>query len=154
VNGSTASVDAARLWAGGCATAVVAALTTVAGVVIARGVFDLAIVAPPSAGTWGDDTTFWFAAVAAMCALSATALVHLLLTFTPRPMRFFAWVMALATVVAVLVPLVAEGSPGARLAVGFLNLVLGIEIGSLVAGTAASAVRSARRPGVDEYYQR
>jgi hypothetical protein len=39
-------VDAARLWTGGLATALVAALVAVVGVLIARGLFDVPVLAP------------------------------------------------------------------------------------------------------------
>jgi hypothetical protein len=38
-------VDAARLWTGGLATAVVAALVALVGVLIARGLFDIPVLA-------------------------------------------------------------------------------------------------------------
>jgi hypothetical protein len=38
-------VDAARLWTGGLATALVAALVAVVGVLIARGLFDVPVLA-------------------------------------------------------------------------------------------------------------
>jgi hypothetical protein len=41
-------LDPGRLWAGGTATAVVAALAAVAGVLIARGVFKVPVLAPQS----------------------------------------------------------------------------------------------------------
>jgi hypothetical protein len=40
-------VNAARLWTGGLATALVAALVAVVGVLIARGLFDVPVLAPP-----------------------------------------------------------------------------------------------------------
>jgi hypothetical protein len=43
--------DAGRLWTGGLATAAVAALVAVAGVLIARGVFDVPVLAPTGEGT-------------------------------------------------------------------------------------------------------
>jgi hypothetical protein len=56
-------------------------------------------------------------------------------------MRFFAWVMGLVTVVAVLAPFVTDAGLASRLCTAGLNLVLGVAIGSLVAGTARAAVR-------------
>ena len=135
------TVDAGRLWAGGVATAVVAALLTVAGVVVARGLFHVPILAPKGAGVWGSASTGWYAAAAAALGLLATGLMHVLTLFTPRPMRFFGWIVALATAVSVLVPLSIGGDLGARVATATLNLVLGIAIGSLVAGSARSATR-------------
>jgi hypothetical protein len=43
-------VDAARLWTGGLATALVAALIAVVGVLIARGLFDIPVLAPAREG--------------------------------------------------------------------------------------------------------
>jgi hypothetical protein len=146
---SRPAVDPGRLWAGGAATALVAALIAIVGVLIARGVFDIAVLAPASAGALGGAATAWYAALAGAAGLAATALVQLLIAFAPRPMRFFSWVMVLATAVAVLVPLVLDLSTGAKLALGLLNLILGLAIGSLVAGTAAAAIRSPlRRDGL------
>jgi len=138
---SSPEVNAGRLWAGGAATAVVAALFAVVGVLVGRGLFDVAVLAPQGAGVWGDADTFWYALGAALLSLVATGLMHLLLLFTPRPMLFFGWVMVLATVVAMLAPFVTENDLGARLFTAGLNFVLGLAIGSLTAGSARAAVR-------------
>jgi hypothetical protein len=47
--------------------------------------------------------------------------------------------MALATVVAMLAPFVTDNDLGARLFTAGLNLVLGLAIGSLIAGSARTA---------------
>jgi drug/metabolite transporter (DMT)-like permease len=146
-------VNAGRLWAGGLATAVVAALIAVVGILVGRGLFHVEVLAPKGAGVWGDADTAWYALGAAVCALAATALMHLLLLYTPRPMRFFGWVMTLATVVAMLLPFVTEEDLGSRVFTAGLNFVLGVAIGSLVAGTARTAVqvRAAPRPAPRPY---
>jgi hypothetical protein len=133
-------VDAGRLWAGGLAVALVAALVATAGVVIARGVFHVPVLAPNSDGTWGNAHTGLYAFGAAVAALVATAIIHLLTLFTPRPRRFFAWIMVLATLVGVLVPF-STGFSSAAVATALINLALGISIGSLTAGVAASATK-------------
>lgn len=135
------SVDARRLWAGGLASALVAALIAVAGIAIARGLFDIPILAPEDQGVWGDADTGWYAAVAAAAALLATGLVHVLMVTTPRPLRFFGWTIGLVTLVAAIMPFAADASTGSKLATALINLVLGLAIGSLVAGVARSAVR-------------
>ena len=140
---SQPTVNAGRLWAGGAATAVVAGLIAVVGILIGRGLFDVAVLAPKGAGVWGDASTFWYALGAAVLSLVATGLIHLLLAFTPRPMLFFGWVMVLATVVAMLAPFVTDNDLGPRIYTAGLNLVLGVAIGSLVAGSARAAVRPA-----------
>jgi hypothetical protein len=42
----TGHLDPAKLWSGGAATAVVAALTAVVGILLARGVFGVPVLAP------------------------------------------------------------------------------------------------------------
>jgi len=141
------TVDAARLWTGGAATALVAALITVVGILLARGLLDVPVLAPKGKGVWGDASTGWYALGAAVAALAATGLIHVLLLFTPRPMRFFGWVVTLVTAGMVLAPFTTNESTASKVATAVLNLILGIAIGSLVAGSARSAVISAaRRP--------
>ena len=50
-------MDAARLWTGGLATAVVAALVALVGVLIARGLFDIPVLAPAGEGALGNSNT-------------------------------------------------------------------------------------------------
>jgi hypothetical protein len=147
------TVNAGRLWAGGAATAVVAALIAIVGILVGRGLFGVDVLAPKGAGVWGDADTLWYALGAAGCALVATGLMHLLLTFTPKPMRFFGWVMTLATVMAMLAPFITEKDLGSRLFTAGLNLILGIAIGSLVAGSARSAVQPAAVRPVQRPYR-
>src|SRR4051794_15199028 len=135
------TVNAGRLWAGGLATAVVAALIAIVGILIGRGLFGVEVLAPKGAGVWGDADTGWYALGAALISLVATGLMHVLLLFTPRPMRFFGWLMTLGTVVGMLAPFVTENDMGSRLFTAGLNFVLGVAIGSLIAGSARSAVR-------------
>ncbi|OJF16204.1 DUF6069 family protein [Couchioplanes caeruleus] len=141
-----AMVSAGRLWAGGGATAVVAALIAIVGILVGRGLFGVEVLAPKGAGIWGDASTFWYAFGAAMLSLVATGLMHLLLLFTPRPMLFFGWVMTLATVVAMLAPFVTDNDLGSRMFTAGLNFILGVAIGSLVAGSAHTAVRTVPAP--------
>jgi len=60
-----------RLWAGGVATAIVAALVVVAGVFIARRILGIPVLAPRTAGDLGTSVTAVYAVVAAACALLA-----------------------------------------------------------------------------------
>ncbi|MEU8816577.1 DUF6069 family protein [Actinoplanes sp. NPDC048796] len=154
INETRPAVNAGKLWAGGAATAVVAALIAIAGILFGRGLFDIDVLAPKGQGTWGDASTGWYAFGAGMAALVATGLVHLLLLTTPRPMRFFGWVIGLATVVAMLAPFVTDASLGARVYTAGLNMVLGIAVGSLVAGVAKSAVIRVPQPPASRPYPR
>jgi Family of unknown function (DUF6069) len=139
-------VDAARLWTGGLATAVVAALIAVVGVVIARGLFDVPVLAPQREGVLGDSTTVRLAVLAAAAALVATGLMHLLLLSTPRPFRFFTWIVSLLTLLAVLAPFMTDATLATQVATAAIGLVTGMAIGSLVSGAARSAIRLGR-PG-------
>jgi hypothetical protein len=137
-------IDAGRLWTGGVATAAVAALVAIVGVLIARGVFEVPLLAPTGEGTLGDASTARLAGLAAGAALLATGLMHLLLASTPRPGRFFSWIMVLATAIAVVLPFLTDAEPSSQVATAALNLCIGVTIISLVSGVARSAVRVAR----------
>jgi hypothetical protein len=136
--GSAPQVNASRLWAGGVATAVISALVAVVGILLARGVFDVHVLAPEGEGVWGDADTWRYAGIAAIAALLATGLIHLLILYTPSPLRFFSWVITLVTLVGMLAPFAAERS-WASVATALINLALGITIGSLLTSTARSA---------------
>ena len=61
----------------------VAALVAVVGVLIARGLFDVPVLAPDRKGALGDADTARLSILAAVAALVATGLMHLLLVSTP-----------------------------------------------------------------------
>ena len=90
-------LEVARLWAGGAATAVVAALIALVGVLIVRAVLRIAVYAPADAGAFGDSSTVTLCLVCAAAALAATGLLHLLLIATPRPLTYFSWIVGLLT---------------------------------------------------------
>jgi hypothetical protein len=144
-SGSTRWVDPGPLWAGGVATAVVAALIALAGVLIFRWLFTVPILAPRQDGAWGNVSTGMYVLGAAGAALAATAIMHLLLLTTPRPQVFFGWIIALATLVAVVFPFSTTAPMAQKVATAAVNLVLGVAIGTLTAQVAARAVRR-RRP--------
>jgi len=85
--------------------------------------------------------------MAAAAGLVATGLVHLLMLSTPRPLAFFGWIIALATILAVLVPFSTAAPLTAKAATAVVDLVLGIAIGSLISGVAARSVRLPRASG-------
>jgi uncharacterized protein YhhL (DUF1145 family) len=145
---SRPAVDGGRLWAGGLATALVAALVAVAGILLARGVFDVPVLAPKGKGAWGDADTVKYAGFAALAALVAVGLMHLLILFTPRAGMFFGWIVALATLVGVFAPFAIDASTASKVATALINLALGLTIGVLVSQVARSSTRdAARRPG-------
>ncbi|HEV7657600.1 MAG TPA: DUF6069 family protein [Mycobacteriales bacterium] len=137
--GST--VDAARLWSGGLATALVAGLAGFVGVLVVRVLFDVAAYAPRGDGAFGDDSTIALCVGAALAALLATGLIQLLMASTPQPLAYFGWIVGLATAAAVFVPVLADGLTGATVAEAVIHLLIGIAIGTLVIGSAAGARR-------------
>jgi hypothetical protein len=137
-------VDAAELWRGGVATAVVAGLVALVGVLICRWLFSVPILAPMKDGAYGDAHTTGFAVAAAGAALAATGLAHLLLVSTPRPLVFFWWIVALATAVVVLYPFSTTAPLSEKAATAVVDLMIGIVIGSLVSGVAQRSTRAGR----------
>lgn len=138
-------IDAGRLWAGGVATAVVAALVATLGILIARGLLHVAIFAPKGEGVWGNASTLTYAIAAGIVALIATGLLHFLLQTTPQATVFFGWIMVLLTAVAVVVPLTVIGPKTEMIATTLLDLLLGLIITTLLVGAAGGA-RAVRRP--------
>lgn len=152
-------VDAGRLWAGGIATAVVAALIAIVGLLIARGLFGVAVLAPKGEGIWGNATTSTYAIIAALAAIAATALMHVLSLATPTPTQFFGWIMVLVTLIAVVIPLTLDVQLSTKIATGLINLVLGLAIASIISNMAHSAralhqrKRADRAVAADRYQQ-
>ncbi|MGW5731696.1 MULTISPECIES: DUF6069 family protein [Streptomyces] len=134
-------VDAGRLWVGGLVTALVAALTAVVGLLLVRGVLGIAVFAPEGDGVMGDASTAVLAGGAAVAALAATLLVHLLLLGTPQADRFLIWIVTLATGVMVLLPFTFALSLKAQIGTAAVYLAIGAAIGSLLSAVARGAVR-------------
>jgi Family of unknown function (DUF6069) len=134
--------DAARLWSAGLATALVAALTGLVGVLVVRAL-GIWVYAPREFGTFGDTTTLTLCACAALAALAATGLVQLLLMSTPRPLAYFGWIIGLLAVVAAVLPILAGGPMAVLLAEAVIHAVVGAAIGVLVANAAGSALHHA-----------
>ncbi|ACQ79679.1 hypothetical protein Bcav_1421 [Beutenbergia cavernae DSM 12333] len=139
------TVNAGRFWAGAAATAVVAALIGLVGVVVLFNVFDVDLdpINVLDAGSlMGTYTLHGFVA-----AILAAGLLHLLIVTTPRPLAFFGWIMALATAVAAVLPF-GYADLTTAVATAGLNIVIGAAVWSLLAGVAR--MTTARRvPPVD-----
>ncbi|MET0928607.1 MAG: DUF6069 family protein [Aeromicrobium sp.] len=129
-------MSGSRLWAGGAATAVVAALVAVVGLLVARGILDIAVMAPAGDGTWHTPTVVGYAIAAAAGALLATAVMHGLLLFAPTPRRFFHWIMGLAAVVGVAWPFALDATLEEQIATALIDLAIVLAIASLVSGAA------------------
>jgi hypothetical protein len=141
-------IDSGRLWAGGIASAAVAALAALVGFLIVRGLFDIPVLAPEGDGAWGDISTTVYALCAAFAALLATGLIEVLVLFTPSPYLFFGWIMGLAIVAGITAPFLSSAAASAKVATAIINLLVGVAIWCLVANIARSAVRrgAARMP--------
>ncbi|GAA1834499.1 hypothetical protein GCM10009836_10940 [Pseudonocardia ailaonensis] len=135
--------DAQRLWTGGLATAAVAALVGLVGTLVLRVAFQFAPAA--HLATFGTQQTAVLCAVAAGAALVATGIAHLLMVSTPRPLAYLGWIVGLVTAAATVIPLVNTTAITLGLAQGALHLVIGLAIGTLVGGAAASATRVGAR---------
>jgi hypothetical protein len=135
--------DPARFWAGAAATAVVAALIALVGILVCRWTLNIAILAPAGDGAWGNAHTAEYALIAALIAIIAAGLLYLLVLGTPQPSMFFNWIMGLATLAAVVYPFSTSAPLDQKAATAVVNLVLGIAITTLLTTVAA---RSIRRP--------
>jgi uncharacterized protein DUF6069 len=147
-------VAAGRLWAGGVATAVVAGLAALVGVVASRWLFNIPILAPRQDGAYGNATTTALVLAAAAAALLATALIHLLVLSTPRPLAFFSWIIGLATVLLVLFAFRTEAPLTSKAATSVVYLIIGIAIGTLLGGVADRSITTtpADHPVSSDYY--
>jgi hypothetical protein len=140
-------IEPGPLWAGGVATAIVAALIALVGILVSRWLFTIPILSPRQDGAWGDASTGMYVLAAAGAALAATAIMHLLLLTTPRPQVFFGWIIALATIIAVVFPFSTSAPLTQKAATGLVNLVLGFAIGTLLASVAGRSIRRRRPSG-------
>jgi len=138
--------DSGQFWAGGVATAVVAALIALVGILICRWTLGIPILAPAGDGAWGNAHTGEYVLLAACVALVATALLYLLVLGTPQPGLFFRWIMGLVTLAAVIYPFSTGAPLNQKAATAVVNLVLGCAIISLLTAVAARAVRRTGPP--------
>jgi hypothetical protein len=139
--------DSAQFWAGAVATAVVAALIALVGILICRWTLGIPILAPAGDGAWGNAHTGEYVLLAALLALAAGGVLYLLVLGTPQPGMFFDWMMGLATLAAVVYPFSTSAPLDQKAATAVVDLVLGIAITSLLTAVAARAVRRRVPPG-------
>lgn len=144
---SSPGAAAGRLWATGAATAVVAAPAAVVATLLMRGVLDVPVCAPRRAGVWGDATTGHLAARAAVAAVVATGLLHLLLVTVARPSAFFTWIASLVTVAMMLLPFTADLDTASQPASAAVFLVIGATVTGLLSATAASVAPTRAHDG-------
>ncbi|GLZ75262.1 hypothetical protein Afil01_00690 [Actinorhabdospora filicis] len=141
-------VNGGRLWSGGVAAALVAAGIAMVGFLVVKGLLKLPILGVDVDGAVTQPGLFTYGIIAFLCALLATGVMHLLLLATPKPFMFFGWIIALATILGMLVPLLAVADIQTGAATAAVNLVIGVSIGILV---GISATASLRRPDTAGY---
>ncbi|MFZ0186588.1 MAG: DUF6069 family protein [Streptosporangiaceae bacterium] len=132
--------DANKLWAGGAASALIAGLVALTGVLVSRWLFHLSVLAPRQDGAYGDARTTALILVAVAAAIAATGLVYLLMLGTLRPLMFFGWIVALVTTIAVIFPFSTTAALDAKVATALVNLAIGVTIGALVGGVATRSI--------------
>jgi hypothetical protein len=136
------SVDARSLWIGGVATALVAALVAVVGVLVVRGVLSIPVIAPANTeGAIDYVGAVWVAGFAILGGLVATAIAHVLLLYAPRPLAFLGWIIGLVALAFAIWPFTVDVKTNVRIANAVLYLVIGIAIGIQLTGTANQAAR-------------
>ena len=142
-HGARLRIDAGRLWAGGVATALVAALVAIVGVLVCSVALDTKPIAPSWLLGDSENATIStrFAITAAVAALLATALLHLLLLSTPRPIVFFGWIVALATVAAAVSPFTIGNDTERQVACAVIIGCIGLVIGTSLAAVAGRTTR-------------
>lgn len=146
------AVSSRRLWAGGVATALVAAGIGVVGVLLIRGVLNVPILS--AKGRLVDQAMVVVPISAGLAALAGTALLHLLLLTTPRPTAFFGAICAIVIAIVVLQVFLAGGTTEDETATALLYAVIGIAVISLlstVARTAVQPVQGRPQPGPESW---
>lgn len=138
-------IDARRLWSGGLATALVAALVAALGVLVCQGVLDIKLTRPALWLDVSDSFALNYAVTAFAAALAATGLAHLLSVTTPKPRIFFGWIIGLLTVAAMVVPFAQSGTTASKVAASVINLAIGLAIASLLTAVLSRTVVDAER---------
>ncbi|MCC2315195.1 hypothetical protein [Cellulomonas xiejunii] len=136
---SRLTVETGRFWAGVAATALVAALVGVVGVIVLDQILRIDLVFRDPFGVGSPMGAYVLGGI--LVAVAAGALLQLLVLTTPRPRAFFGWILGLATVVATLLPLTWTDAIGSAIASGIVNLFIGIAVWSLLTGVLGWTVR-------------
>jgi hypothetical protein len=128
------TLDAARFWPSTVVAAVVAAAVAV---LVTDRLANVPVLAPRGHEGWG--TTY--AMGAASVTILAGMLMHLLIAKVAEPRRFFAWIMALATSIAMIIPLTLEGELSSKIDTTLAILTIGAVATGIVHGIAVATCR-------------
>jgi hypothetical protein len=134
------SIDEMRYWVGVGLTALIAALGALVGLVLIHGVLHIPVVFQDGATTSVINTTA-YAVAAAGIALFAGALFNGMLRVAPRPALYYAWIAGIVTILATLLPFATTAAMHSKIALGGLNLAVGILIALLIPLAAQHARR-------------
>ena len=126
-------LDWRRLWAGGLATAAVAALIAWLGTLVCRALLDVEVAESAATVHVTDTFVVNYALTAATFAIGATALAHVLALTTPTPRAFFSWIVGLLTAGAIVLPFTRGDDLAVQICAAVINLLIGAAIGSLLA---------------------
>ncbi len=142
--------DAGRLWAGGAATALVAAGVAVMGVMVLDKLLHAPILSPGGLQQAADYAMIAFPVAAAVATLLATGLLHLLMQTTPQASRFFGWIASLVVALVILQVFLHETEMITKLETAAFYLLMGVAIISSLLGVSRSAVSYHRRQSYDD----
>ncbi|HZB30233.1 MAG TPA: DUF6069 family protein [Streptosporangiaceae bacterium] len=142
--------DAGRLWAGGAATALVAAGVAVMGVMVLDKLLHAPILSPGGLQQAADYAMIAFPVAAAVATLLATGLLHLLMQTTPQASRFFGWIASLVVALVILQVFLHETDVITMVETAAFYLLMGVAIISSLLGVSRSAVRYHRHQSYDE----
>lgn len=134
-------VSTRRLWTGGFGAAAVAAMMVFVGWTIAQGVLGVPVPAPVDEGAESPMTGLGYALCAAAVAVQATALLHLLMELSRRPVRTLFWIFGTLLAVAAVVPFAVDAPPESALATAVINVAAGIAMLSMLASAATLSTR-------------
>lgn len=134
-----------KLWTGGVAAALIEALLAIVGFLVVKNILRMPILGVAPSGNTFNPTMAGYAFAGAVAAILATAVMHLLLVGTPRPLFYFGWIGALCTAILVLIPLGIRQSWSEVIPTAVINLIGGIVITAIVRGTAAASITRPRR---------
>lgn len=145
--------DAGRLWAGGAVTALIAAGVALIGVMVLHRVLHVAVLTPGGRTSMDNDATTLLPLSAALATLVATALLHLLMSTTPRAPHFFGWIGGLVLALVILQVFFSGTDRLAQFETAAFYLVIGVAITSSLVGVSRTAVRHHRHQDYRETYR-
>lgn len=140
-----ASDQAGRFWAGGVATALVAALIAAAGYAIASGVLGIEVWVPDADGVLGWSQDLFYGVGAAVVALVCAAVLYLLLLAVPRPLTYFRWIMGLIGVTVVAAPFATDVPLASQVTTAVVATVVVVAIATLLTGVSERLRRTSVR---------